>query len=243
MVSTPSWHNDFYQNALKEALLGKKHARILISGTADYGMLQQIISLEDSSSISEIIVLDLCRTPLEICSWFRKKYISSAITLNYFQQDIVGNVLGDKSQDIIITDAFLTRFTPDQRKKIVQEWKRMLKDDGFIITTIRIGSNSAAPDRAIKSTEADVRRYSQKAKNRTESAGRLFKNIEAKIINKAKEYAKNIISYPFVDENEIVKLFEGFELTINLGMVSGELQENTTYAKVIAKKTKVSNLP
>jgi ubiquinone/menaquinone biosynthesis C-methylase UbiE len=243
MVSTPSWHHDFYQKALREALSDKKHARILISGTADYGMLQQIQSFEDNSSISEILVLDLCRTPLEICSWFRKKYLSSTIKLNYIQQDIVENVFAAKSQDLIITDAFLTRFTPDSRKKIIQEWERMLKAGGYIKTTIRLGGNFADKDQAVRSTEGDIRRYCQKVKNKTDKAGRLFKNIEAKIINKAEEYARNIISYPFVDENEIRELFDGFELKIELGTVHGEIQENTIYAKVIAKKESNSSQP
>jgi hypothetical protein len=237
IVSTPYWHQDFYQESLSKALSGKTHARILISGTADYGMLQQLMLLEDSSSISEIIILDLCRTPLLICDWYHKQYQSSKITLNYFRQDIVGNVLGDKSQDLIITDAFLTRFTPIQRRQIVQEWKRMLKEDGFIITTVRLHSDSGP----VKSTEADVKRYSQKAKNKVEAAGRLFKNIENKIIAKAKEYAKNIVSYPLLDAKEIRMLFEGFDIEIGLGTVNGEIQENTTYARVVARKLRTSS--
>lgn len=239
IVSTPYWHQDFYQEALAESLSGKHHARILVSGTADYGMLQQIMLLENSSSISEIIILDLCPTPLEICEWYHKRYPSSKIKLNYLQQDIVGNAFGDKSQDLIITDAFLTRFTPHKRKEIVQEWRRMLKEDGSIITTIRLNSDSGP----IKSTEADVKRYTQKAKNKVDTAGRLFKNIESKIIAKAKDYAKNIVSYPLVDQNEIRTLFDGFDVEISLGTVNGEIQENTTYARIVARKAAVELIP
>ena len=236
MVSTPYWHQEFYQKALKKALSGKKQARILVSGTADYGMLQEIMMLEDNSSISEIIILDLCRTPLEICEWFHKKYPSSAITLNYLQQDIVGNAFGDRSQDLIITDAFLTRFPPNMRKLIVKEWRRMLKEDGSIITTIRLGGNLATSEDPVKSTDVDVKRYSQKAKNKVDTAGRLFKNIESKIIAKAKDYAKNIVSYPLADEREVQELFEGFDVEVKVGTVNGEIQENTTYARVVARK-------
>lgn len=232
IVSTPNWHQDFYQEALTKALLSKHHARILVSGTADYGMLQQIMLLEDSCSISEIIILDLCRTPLEICEWYRKRFQTSKIKLNYFQQDILGNAFGNKSQDLIITDAFLTRFPREKRKEIVQEWKRMLKEDGYVVTTVRLNSDAGH----VKSSEADVKRYTQKAKNKVDTAGRLFKNIERKIIAKAKDYAMNIVSYPLEDEKEIRDLFEGFEIEVGLGTVNGEIQENTTYARVVARK-------
>jgi hypothetical protein len=237
MVSTPAWHQDFYQKALTYALSGKKQSRVLISGTADYGMLQQIQSLSAVPSIAEVTVLDLCKTPLEICTWFYEHFLPSTINFNCLRQSVVGNMLAAKSQDLIISDAFLTRFAPDERKTIIEEWRRMLKDDGVIITTIRLNDNSPSST-AVISTAVDVKRYSQKAKNNINKSGRLLKNIEGKIIEKAMMYAEKIISYPFMDEQEIKGLFEGFDLNIELGEVSGELQGNTVYARVVAKKSK-----
>jgi len=102
MVSSPSWHEDFYRKQLLHLLnehahgdqqagqseavrpedfeTAGNHPRVLITGTADYSMLAYVIeawrrteaAVAEGLPDPEIDVLDICPTPLLACRWYAK---------------------------------------------------------------------------------------------------------------------------------------------------------------------------
>lgn len=235
MVSTPSWHEGFYKNELDRFLEKNDQIRILISGTADYGMLEQIFSVNDISRIDEVMIIDLCNSPLSICDEYNRRRKKGKLKINKLKQDIRKTVIANETFDLILTDAFLTRFSTEDRIDIVVKWFDLLKPGGMVLTTARVENNKEK----VISTKADIIRYKKKVENKIKASGELMHHLHNKILSKAEEYAKNIISYPLKNEDEVRSLFKHYKLSINLHSVKGEIQENTLYAQIKAQKSAI----
>lgn len=232
MVSTPSWHGDFYLNGLLCFTGKEEQTRVLISGTADYGMLQQITRIPNACKLKEIMIIDLCKTPLLICDEYNKKYHGGHLKINTLKQDITNNTVKNESYDIIMTDAFLTRFDNKNRKIVVEQWGNLLTPKGKIVTTVRVESG----EKKIVTGKEDVNRFVQKVRNALKSPNILNSYIKDKTINSARVYAENITSFPFQNEGEIWELFKGYDLTVSYKNVDGEIRDSTRYAQIVAVK-------
>ena len=136
MVSSPSWHSDFYRKWLTDGLAGEGRRRVLITGAADYSVLAYVIDAADANGKLEskqltAEVMDLCPTPLSACRWYADRF-DLDITLH--ETDIleqtpilVRKVLGeapDHGFDLIATDAFLTRFSREEVGRVLDNWHR-----------------------------------------------------------------------------------------------------------------------
>ena len=241
LVSTPTWHERFYQKALRNILPSLDNARILISGTADYGMLHQIHKTNLHDRILEVMVLDACETPLEICKYYHnyhKKICKNDTNfeLSVMKADIKDNGLANDRYDILITDAFLTRFSHDERNSIISEWERLLKPNGHIITTIRNEKVDSIGNK-VENKKKDVDRYVHKVKKVLDNSGPILKQLSKNIVDSAELYAKKIVSYPVSDKDKIQTYFKNFKVDVELNRVDGEVNENTTYFQVVAQKS------
>ena len=148
----PDRHAGFYHACLEEVIARDHVTDVLISGTADYGALQQIYSATPAEKMRrlKIHVLDLCSTPLRICDWYARtiKQPGQAMPrLLPLEEDVLATNFPDETVDVIMTDAFLTRFSSDEKTRVVMEWRRILKPGGVVVTTARI-SNGVQPDQA-----------------------------------------------------------------------------------------------
>ncbi len=233
LVSTPFWHNDFYITGIYNEIKERTVNNILISGIADYGMLQHVHKAsKNNSKLPNVTILDICRTPIEICRWYSDKYMGD-YKINFIQKDAKKTDFKNSTFDIIITDAFLTRFKDNDQREIINEWTRIVNDNGVVITTIRFNKNGK--NKAYRSNPAEVNYFIHKAEMRIEKND-FLKPIRDKILHKAKLYAENIVSYPFRDEDSIKNLFFNYNVKIDVAKTSGELIEQTNYARVIARK-------
>jgi hypothetical protein len=138
LVSTPTWHGQFYNSQLRDAfLLRETGSSILISGTADYSVYAHVLwasALADRQA--DVSVLDFCETPLVLCKWFHKQSLSHT-TLTTISLDLLE--LGETLKfNIIATDAFLTRFPRTDRTRVLKKWSKLLAPGGRIITTVRV---------------------------------------------------------------------------------------------------------
>lgn len=195
-------------------------------------MLEQIFSLKDISKIDEVIIIDLCNSPLSICDEYNRKHKNGNLKINKLKHDIKNTPIANETFDIILTDAFLTRFSDKDREEIVRKWHDLLKPNGVVLTTTRIEKSKGI----IKSTEDDIQRFKLKVERKIKSSGELMQHLRHKILEKAEDYAKNITSFPLESEDEVRRLFGDYALTINCHSVRGEIQENTLYAQVKAQK-------
>ena len=146
------------------------------------------------------------------------------------QRDAAKSGLPDHSVDIIVTDAFLTRFLPADRPRILDEWTRILRLNGVVITTIRIGTGSDM----VRASEDQVQAYVEDVK-RAQKGNHAISLDDTVIGTLAEEYVRRMVSHPFKGEDEIRKLFAGYTTTITIVDTKGETQP-TKYAEVVAVK-------
>jgi nucleoside 2-deoxyribosyltransferase/SAM-dependent methyltransferase len=201
MVSTPSWHAGFYQDAverwaaeLPEHADGEVAYRVLAAGLADYGMLYWLIQSVPPSirPACEFHVLDICRTPLESCVWLGQALnrLMPTLKLNVVphHEDIFDRRRPDSTYDLLVSDAFLTRFeSPADKAAVMEEWLRVVRPGGRIVTTARI--RTGVDDIEEGDREAFVTRAAQRAQERDLDANQ--------IRDAAHAYANYITSYPF----------------------------------------------
>jgi hypothetical protein len=65
MVSTPTWHADFYLEALHLCAISGKFPRVLVCGAADYSMLAHVLwAYKQVGTTCSVSVIDQCETPL-----------------------------------------------------------------------------------------------------------------------------------------------------------------------------------
>lgn len=239
LVSTPDWHNEFYTRAFADAF--NSGARdILISGMADYAILDHLVRAIPNPLLNKVVisVLDVCWTPIEICRWFDQWYEEKKnihLNLRYNQRDAINTDYHDGTFDMITTDAFITRFEEAERELLVNEWFRILKPGGRIITTARL-SNSAS-HKKIVATDEEIGSFVERAKMGIDNKKSWLRPLTNTISELAFSYAKNISSYPITSEEHLNQLFQRFsQCSVEVGITTGELEGATKYARLVVTK-------
>jgi hypothetical protein len=231
LVSTPTWHHDFYKAALAEALADGAR-RILITGTADYSVFAYVLDSLREVVDGSVTVVDRCQTPLFACQWYAKRLgftrakLVADDVLAFFAKE-------DEPFDVVITDAFLTRFTGTSVSAVLAGWRDVLQEHGRVITTIRVHSESEyglTPDEAVEGfrgrAQVRWRRWTPFIEIRPEE-----------IAKRAETYARQMVSSPIGSQAHIMALLrEYFSLKdYDLANVPGELYP-TKYMRVMMKK-------
>lgn len=232
MVSTPTWHASFYREQLANLANVEGFERGLISGTADYSVLAHVLWAFRRKTVPNITVVDLCETPLFLCKWYGKLV---GVRVEAAAADIL-EYKSDRPFDFLATDAFLTRFDNKLRHAVVEQWHRLLRPGGIIITTARIESGlsgrliRATPDQA----DAFRRRALQEARRWQGFIGRPLEEIA----NGAQRYAERMTSYSLGSAEELSELLTacGFAIDyLQVACVPGEMA-STDYAEVVAHR-------
>lgn len=233
LVSHPTWQQDFYYETITNELSNFTDSKftILISGAADFEMFALLESIKNNfKDIScEIFFLDLCLTPLLVT---RKYAEFKGGTPRLVKGNIFQLPFRNRAFNLIISDAFLTRFSNEIKEYVISEWKRVLKENGSIITTIRLEAN-LPKNKTFKASSNQRIIYIIKT---------IFRAIKRglspiKLARYASNYSKNIISYPFSDISQISTLFDEFKIDISTKKTKGEMKK-TLYANIHAKKIK-----
>jgi SAM-dependent methyltransferase len=243
MVSSPRWHPEFYDSALRSQMDDVGARRVLICGTADYSTLAFVIEAADKCRDElDIHVLDRCPTPLSACKWYARRL---GLDVKVHAMDVlgdphelrkelvprtVGRALGDF--DLIVSDAFLTRFSPDNASRVLRRWARMLRPDGAVVTTVRLHPRNAERHGVTR----DVSDFLLRLRDRAENWRWLLGIDFDELVEAAREYALKMTSRDLGDLPEVLNLFEknGFKvLQGETARVEGELCE-TEYVRVVA---------
>lgn len=245
VVSTPNWHDDFYIRAIVSYLKSNKNKpNILISATADATILEHIESALGDLDNANIWVIDLCPTPLAVTQKYARGRSRTIHTLQVDALHLFENGLRDNFFDLVITDAFITRFESEMDKQqLLRSWYTILKPGGQVITTCRISGKEKEIG-----TQLEVERFVKKTSDAFDSYikqnSTLLRYINKSLtLIKSEEYACQIVSNP-ISEQQIYKLFRnvGFTIINNPQVelllkkeVGGEFKA-TTYSQIIAKK-------
>ena len=233
MVSTPSWHHDFYLEQIQKICSSMKRVNVLISGAADYSSLSYVVRAIESLNIdAHYTVLDLCETPLFSWKWYAKLKNISVDT----KQQSIFELEDINKYDIICTDAFLTRFSKDKISKIISLWNNALCDGGHVITTVRIHDEKyQCPNFP---SNKDIENFKNKAIERMKIWGGFINCTVEEMSQKAEIYAKKMHSNHIGNRQDIIDLFNrnGFEIIkIEDVEVNGELYLSR-YLRINAKK-------
>jgi hypothetical protein len=232
MVSTPTWHEQFYLDALSRLAAEGGSDRILISGTADYSMLAHVLRAYRRAGRSpHVVVVDLCETPLLLCRWYGK-YAGQRV------EAIRGDIFqftGEEPFDLIVSDAFLTRFDDRQSTQLLRKWADLLRQEGSAITTVRIGSNPRGA--TSKATPEQAEAFRKRALGEARKWRGFLDRSPEEIAEMAHSYAEQMTSHAVGSAVDLRGAFEaaGFAVHSQIAEVPGELVA-TDYARVIATK-------
>lgn len=230
VVSSPTWHDEFYSKELNESFKDKERINILISGTADYSILIYITEIIKKLNIKDIniYVLDSCKTPLYCCQWYADR---NNIIIHTINEDIL-KYNNYNFFDVICTDAFLTRFSKTEASKVIINWEKLLKTNGKIITTIRIHEDN---ELYVSEYKQEIKDFVTKVKLSTQKNQEFIKFSPDKMAAMAEIYAIKMKSNDLGDENAILSLFNEFKTRYRIKTVTGELKE-TKYLELVAEK-------
>jgi SAM-dependent methyltransferase len=252
MVSSPTWHEGFYADQLRREIVRRNARRILISGSADYTTLAFVLhAARDRLDDVEIHVMDLCDTPLMACRWYAQRVGTKVSThladvTRASEADTVENGMSG-AFDLIVADAFLTRFAPEKAERVVASWSALLRPGGTVVTTVRLHpSNEYADESTLDLEFGSGRRVTDPVDDfelrLRERAGLVQDKlpIDLESLSKAgRRYAKRMISHDLGDAEEIARIFKvhDFELERNTAArVDGELV-GTEYLRITARRS------
>jgi SAM-dependent methyltransferase len=117
----------------------RDHRRVLVSGTADYGMLAHLHHAYGAAPL-QATVLDLCPTPLLLNRWYAKR---AGRVVQTIQTDVLSYTTNEPF-DLIATHNFLGRFDDPARARLVATWYRLLRPGGLVVTTQRVRPRASA---------------------------------------------------------------------------------------------------
>ena len=233
MVSTPDWHSAFYRKHLSEAIARLPKARVLVSGLADYAMLEHVCAASSQAQATPgITVLDACRTPLRACLRYAKRH---NVKIRTVEEDIlaVGTAHGQQqSFGLITSDAFLTRFAHSIASDLLRAWHSLLLPGGRVVTTIRVGQANPTETHYLE-TFADralMRAVDRPYLSTTVLGGKAIRSM-------ALDYARRIRSYPYTPD-EVTQLVTqaGFKVLYReQAPTSGELIPSD-YLRVVLER-------
>lgn len=228
-VSTPTWHIKFYSEILFKYL--SNNSKILISGTADYSLLAIVIEVSKRLKIEpDITVIDICPAPLKICQWYAEKKDIS-ITTSVF--DVLENYSQiEQSYDVVITDAFLTRFKSEDKLKILNYWNNCIVNKGIIVTTARIDETMSF----VEITDTQRKDFIHSVNSIYLESGLKF-NVDMDKLSS--EYISKIKSFSFNSEDELIVTLKKHNFDIvqfEDALVSGEAK-NSRYKRILLKKS------
>jgi SAM-dependent methyltransferase len=233
MVSTPTWHSAFYLDELKRVAEQGREPAFLISGTADYSVLAHVLwALDEAGTTGRIIVLDLCETPLILCRWYARKQHREITTV---QADILRPGLRERF-DCIVTDAFLTRFDLEARRRVLDAWVSLLRPGGRVVSTVRVGGAGVDGPVLAKPEQVDV--FRKRALGQATRWRDFLPLSPEEVAARAQRYAERMTSFPAPSAEQLRRELAQRGLAVerfDLVDVKGEMAP-TTYVELTARR-------
>lgn len=150
---------------LHEALVGVEAPHVLISGAADYGLLELLSQWSQVTETSVTVdIVDRCITPLKANQWFADK---AGMKLNCYHSDI-RDFAPTSSYDLVATHSFIAMFSLSERQALFDIWAKIVRPSGHLLTTTRVYK----VDQSLKRRRLDVGESKNKLKQLLEGLHR-----------------------------------------------------------------------
>ena len=133
VTTRPDHHGAFYTETIG-ALARAGSRRVLISGSADFNMLQRVFTaFDDADTTPEVVFLDRCPTAVALAQWYAAR-VGRTVDAR------VSNILdfADGPFDIVCTHSFMGYFTDTQRRQLARKWASLLRPGGKVVTINRV---------------------------------------------------------------------------------------------------------
>lgn len=103
--------------------------RILVSGTADTGLLEIIVqAMAQAGRSAEVVIADRCKTPLEQCRQYAQRL---GLPVELHRTDI--RSLQVAPVDIVIAHSFLLFFPEPDRQQVIETWARLTRPGATVL--------------------------------------------------------------------------------------------------------------
>ena len=240
LAATPEQQSNYFQQAF--ARFSGQPLRLLISGSADYAILEHVLAACSEHQVAaDITVVDVCETPLYFNRWYAEK---SGAKIETIQADIFKHRF-ETTFDLICSHGFLSQFFPTQRTELIRQWSRALAPDGkvLLINRVRPGPSGAET----KFSEKQGREFCELVAEKLRQTPSVEESDHAVILARTEIYVQRLIGYALTEE-DLPTLFNqsGFRLDdcqiIFTGAQGGALSgpaipTHAKHACVIASKT------
>lgn len=210
LVSTPVAHASHYDLQLNEISLDPGFKNILVSGSADSGLVKTIHeAFRHRNAEINLSVIDICPTPLKIC----EEYAASAgIRITTLEQDILDGLPAD-SFDAIFTHSFMGYFDDDNRQLLLRQWSKSLRKGGRLVTVQRVREDYVGE--FVGFSEHEIENFVARATELLREAS----NAELArfdITTMARRFAENFRNYPVRSAVQLGNMLENAGFKLNL---------------------------
>jgi SAM-dependent methyltransferase len=140
LITTVGTDGDFLLERFSSLARGGAHRRVLVAGTADYGMLAHLAAAYRSEGAPlEVTVVDRCATPLMLNRWYGER---RSLPVETLQANLLDLPIG-RAFDLVCTHSLFGRLTKEDRERVVGAWHAQLRPGGLVLTTQRIRPGAA----------------------------------------------------------------------------------------------------
>ena len=200
LLKTITSDDDFLGDALLNLASTGRFDRVLISGSADYGMLARVIHVyRKAGRKPRITLLDICRTPLRLNQWLADR---EGIALETVHGDVL-QLIADRPFDLICTHSFIGQFY-GRREQLIRTLCNALRPGGAIVTTSRIRPGITD---VVRFSPAEVEAFSARADALARACPHLETVSAGTIAEWASAYARHKFNYPLQTCEEMTGYF------------------------------------
>jgi SAM-dependent methyltransferase len=208
LVTTARTSGAFFVESFRE-LAQRGARRVLVSGCADQSVLAHVIfGFRQEGVEPEVVVVDVCRTPLVLCAWYAERVGAKVATRH---TDIL-DYAPDAPFDLVCTHSFLTRFPPAERPRLLAHWRACLRPGGAVVTAQRV--RPSRQETLVRHSPEEAREFAARAFELARAQAAELDIPPAKLAAGALEYALRRAREPVRSEVELGALFAaaGFAL-------------------------------
>lgn len=203
LAVTPARQADFYRRALQPVTDGSSAPHILVSGATDYSMLAHVLAICRERGVEPVTtVVDKCETAVFLNRWYAQRE-SASVTCS--RADIL-EFASTMPFDAVCTDSFLGQFGPDDRFRLLEKWRQLLRPGGAVITVTRVRATAGTAQIGFSAEQAQAFRTAVLSKAALMSASLHADPTE--IVQAGDIYVDRQRTWPVRSRQEVRELFE-----------------------------------